>query len=623
LPAHEIKDKMPRKSRKACQSNGSLTPAKCVFQSSKISTELCKACQPFMLIDKVFGEWTCRICGRQEYGEKRMKKHVSDKHETPLHTCEETSQDSTDTFDDNNNESKLSKSKVETITNENHVSDKHESPLHTCEEMSQDSTDTCDDNNNESKLSKSKVETINNESVYKTPLHTCEETSQDSTDTFDDNNNESKLSKSKVETIINESVFKDNDTESFGAFYLEHDQDINTSIQADKNDDTTISEPEVEPTMKESVDKSFFQPSNISADSCMACQPYILIDKVFGEATCRICTRQEYGEKRMKKHIKNKHKTLPHICGKLKEKANQNCVTPIQDDTSTDSKLSESKNETIETETVDKNAGTELLEVTDKDLTSLVQGEENNESKLSEQKVEPVKMDAVDKVDTESFEGIELVHDKSSTSLKANGNDVSKREWQIVEISPTKKYFCKKSKSLKTKKEPKQNINPDKPEGSQVKNPPISNLEQLNVDLMPFKTPTPISPIHDLEQMNMDLMQSKQGSQVKHNPVSNLGQLNVDLMQSKPIQSSLKMDPIITLTRLSPPRVNFSEVSPKEESKKLMKRKSTFSSLPTEKRFKIKPKPWEYDATELVNKILEAKETNTDENNNSANDNDD
>ena len=50
-------------------------------------------------------------------------------------------------------------------------------------------------------------------------------------------------------------------------------------------------------------------------------------------------------------------------------------------------------------------------------------------------------------------------------SFVANGNDVSKREWQIVEISPTKKYFCKKSKSLKTKKEPKQNINPDKPEG--------------------------------------------------------------------------------------------------------------------------------------------------------------
>merc|ERR1712062_771124 len=109
-----------------------------------------------------------------------------------------------------------------------------------------------------------------------------------------------------------------------------------------------------------------------------------------------------------------------------------------------------------------------------------------------------------------------------------------------------KKYFCKKSKSLKTKKEPKQNINPDKPE---VKNPPISNLEQLNVDLMQFKTPTPISPIPDIKQMNMDLMQSIQRSQVEHSPVSNLGQLNVELMQSKPVQSSLKMDPIITLTR--------------------------------------------------------------------------
>ena len=50
-------------------------------------------------------------------------------------------------------------------------------------------------------------------------------------------------------------------------------------------------------------------------------------------------------------------------------------------------------------------------------------------------------------------------------SFIANGNDVCKKEWQIVEISPTKKYFCKKSKSLKTKKEHKQNINPDQPEG--------------------------------------------------------------------------------------------------------------------------------------------------------------
>ena len=204
--------------------------AKCVFQSSKIS-EPCKACQPFMLIDKVFGEWTCRICGRQEYGEKRMKKHVSDKHETPLHTCKETS--------------------------------------------------------------------------------------QDSTDTYDDNNNESKLSKLKVETMINETVDNNNDTESSGAIDLVHDQDLITSVQDDKNDGTKIYEPEVEPTMMESVDKSFFHPSNISADSCMACQPYILIDKVFGETTCRICARQEYGEKRMKSHIEKKHKTLLHVCGKL------------------------------------------------------------------------------------------------------------------------------------------------------------------------------------------------------------------------------------------------------------------------------------------------------------------
>ena len=73
----------------------------------------------------------------------------------------------------------------------------------------------------------------------------------------------------------------------------------------------------------------------------------------------------------------------------------------------------------METESVEKNADKEFLEVTDKHLTSTVQDDEDNESKLSEQKIEPVKMDAVDEdVDVESFQGIELVHDQSPRSLK-------------------------------------------------------------------------------------------------------------------------------------------------------------------------------------------------------------
>jgi len=58
-------------------------------------------------MDQVFGEWTCRICGRQEYGEKSMKKHVAVKHERPPHTCgKKDDQDWTTSFGDgNNNES--------------------------------------------------------------------------------------------------------------------------------------------------------------------------------------------------------------------------------------------------------------------------------------------------------------------------------------------------------------------------------------------------------------------------------------------------------------------------------------------------------------------------------------
>jgi len=421
-----------------------------------------------------------------------------------------------------------------------------------------------------------------------------------------------------------------------------------------------------EPTDSLTPVKCVFQPLKISNDSCKACQPFILIDEVFGEWTCRICSRQEYGEKRMKKHVADKHPYLTHhsslhTCGKLQE-TNQDATIHIQDDNTNKSKLFESKVEIMNAESIDKNANTE--EVIDQDMTSSVQDDKNDESKLSEPEVEPMETESVDKnADTECLEAIELVHDQDPTSLKAKENATSKQEWQIVEITPTKKSFRKTSKSLFKLKNLQQ---------SEVKSsPPISNPEQLNVDLIQsknlqtsqvhptsipnlelfnvdlmesrnlqqsqvnnnvdliqFKPLTPISPISNLEQFNMDLMHSIQGPQVNHTPVANLGQLNVDLMQPKPVKRSVRMHPTITQPRICPPRVNFSEdvvcqeFSPKEKSENPKKRKTNSSPIGTEKRSKIKSKAWEYDATNLVNKILDTKETRTDENNNPENDND-
>jgi len=87
----------------------SVLPVKAFWQPtkfSKFSVVSCKSCQPYILIDKVFGEWTCRICSRQEYGETPMKKHVLNKHERPAHTCgkaDEIIQD--EVFEEANNES--------------------------------------------------------------------------------------------------------------------------------------------------------------------------------------------------------------------------------------------------------------------------------------------------------------------------------------------------------------------------------------------------------------------------------------------------------------------------------------------------------------------------------------
>ena len=55
----------------------SITPTKAFWQSRKSEKfDICLACTPFIAIDKIFGELTCRICGHQTYREKAMKKHI-------------------------------------------------------------------------------------------------------------------------------------------------------------------------------------------------------------------------------------------------------------------------------------------------------------------------------------------------------------------------------------------------------------------------------------------------------------------------------------------------------------------------------------------------------------------
>jgi len=457
--------------------------------------------------------------------------------------------------------------------------------------------------------------------------------------------------------------------------------------------------------------KCVFQFSKTSDDSCKACQPFILIDKIFGEWTCRICGRQEYDKKRMKKHAEDKHETLLHTCEKLKGETSKDS-TATQDCNNGESKLSESEVEPMNTksidqtdnlfqdviddeskffeskvehmttastetrtelfdaielaphtsksgvqdennneselnvelmdmESVDKNTDVEHLEVVaqvhnqGQDTKSLVQDAKHIESNLSRSKEEIKIMESVDTIsDTEGFKITAVV----PTLKKGSINGKAKEKWQIVEISPTKKYFRRISKPLEKVKRSKE-INSETVDLVQSKNRKTTqikhtstnpNLDLFENDLMPkFKNLTPVSPILNLERFDRDLMQSIQRSQVNQTPISNHGQVDVNLMEAKPVQRSIRMRPTINEPLIRIPQVKFSEdvvcqeFLPKNESGNLRKRKTKSSPLRIEKRFKIKPKSWEYDASNLVNKLLDPKKTNTDENNNLAFDNND
>jgi len=99
-------DNMTKESQKVDESADSVTPVKAFFHPFEFS-DSCKACYPFMKIDEVFGEWTCRICLYQVFGEKRIMKHISENHEEPLHTCEESKEFSQNNTDLNDNETEV------------------------------------------------------------------------------------------------------------------------------------------------------------------------------------------------------------------------------------------------------------------------------------------------------------------------------------------------------------------------------------------------------------------------------------------------------------------------------------------------------------------------------------
>ena len=53
-----------------------MSPVKAFWQPPKSNVSLCNSCTPYIAIDPIFAELTCRICGHQAYKEKCMKKHI-------------------------------------------------------------------------------------------------------------------------------------------------------------------------------------------------------------------------------------------------------------------------------------------------------------------------------------------------------------------------------------------------------------------------------------------------------------------------------------------------------------------------------------------------------------------
>merc|ERR1711962_460908 len=94
--------KTSREIMRVDESEDSLTPVKAFWYPFEFDNS-CKACCPFIKLDEVFGEWTCKICLHQTYGERRIMKHIEDNHEQPLHTCGKSEELTQDSRDFNNN----------------------------------------------------------------------------------------------------------------------------------------------------------------------------------------------------------------------------------------------------------------------------------------------------------------------------------------------------------------------------------------------------------------------------------------------------------------------------------------------------------------------------------------
>jgi len=182
--------------------------------------------------------------------------------------------------------------------------------------------------------------------------------------------------------------------------------------------------------------KAFWQPPKSDVSFCNACTPYIAIDPIFAELTCRICGHQAYKEKCIKKHIQEKHEKPTHTCGKP-EKSDQDGIENLQESNNNDSKSGVATEEPI-------------------DYTNGFHGFESNASS------------AFDEVQ----ETIDPLHDRDLTQLKGSRKRLSLWPYSLPDKEPRKPLsiwpssVIKPLLSKKKQKSPQRFEIPDKPEKS-------------------------------------------------------------------------------------------------------------------------------------------------------------
>merc|ERR1739848_969573 len=246
--------------------------------------------------------------------------------------------------------------------------------------------------------------------------------------------------------------------------------------------------------------------------------PYIAIDKIFGELTCRICGHQTYREKAMKKHIEKNHDKPPHTCGKPEdsdEKPNQ------QEFNNNDPKTGMDAEEAMETDSVSETAETETEEIQEnQDLNPVKErSRRGSGQKLPKKKNTPIIKDRTKKSELESsFICQDVVLGEFSC---AKCKYTTFKKWQI--LTHIKKKHPTQSTGPPSPANVSEKISTKQPNSKQCENPektekPENETESpMEIGVWPkfpsteiflsFELPTPISPIPDLEKNDDDSIQ--------------------------------------------------------------------------------------------------------------------